>query len=209
MHRPLMDEPADAADQKPGVSHGSDDDCAHSSRRPPLARVPGYLSVKEAAHLIGVSERTIYGYVEAGKLPALRIGNMMVIDAQRAREYRRQAPGRIRTRVPAWHVPPENNQLSLTNITVRQRPGQSEHLAERLQEMRIEGQHLLPGTAARYIARSQSDSDEIHIVLLWRAALHPSDQQRKKALAALAADFADVLDWEHAIVQTGQVLLHA
>jgi excisionase family DNA binding protein len=174
-----------------------------------LARVPGYLSVKETARLLGVSERTIYGYIENGRLPASRIGCLTVIDAETARTFQRQAPGRKRTRIPAWHVPPGNNLLSLTYITVRQRPGQGERLREKLQEMRAQGLHLMPGTSARYIARNQQDPEEMYIVLLWRAALRPSDEQRTQALAALAADLADFLDWEHARVQEKQVLVHA
>ncbi|HEY1353124.1 MAG TPA: helix-turn-helix domain-containing protein [Ktedonobacteraceae bacterium] len=191
------------------VRPGSSTNGTSPSTRPPLARVPGYLSVKEAAQLIGVSERTIYGYVESGKLPASRIGTLTVIDAQSARRYQRRAPGRMRTRVPAWHVPPEHNQLMLTTITVRLRPGQGERLIERLRELRTKGRHLLPGTAARYIARSRKDTDDLQIVLLWRGALLAGEDQRKQALAALAADLADLLDWEQATVQERPVLLHA
>jgi hypothetical protein len=159
--------------------------------------------------MLGVSERTIYGYIETGRLPASRIGSLTVIDYDTARTFRRQAPGRKRTRIPAWHVPPENNLLSLTYITVRQRPGQGVRLNEKLLEMRSLGQHLLPGTAARYIARNQRDPEELYIVLLWRAALRPPEEQRTQALAALATDLADLLDWEHARVQEKQVLVHA
>jgi excisionase family DNA binding protein len=191
------------------IQPGSSTNSASSPTRLPLARVPGYLSVKEAAQLIGVSERTIYGYIEAGKLPASRIGTLIVIDAQSARRYQRQAPGRTRSHVPVWHVPPEHNQLVLTTISVRQRPGRGEQLIERLRELRVKGRHLLPGTAARYIARSQEDADDLQIVLLWRGALLAGEDQRKQALAALAADLADLLDWEQATVQEQQVLLHA
>jgi len=182
---------------------------APSHPRLSLNRVPGYLSVRETAHLLGVSERTIYGYIENGRLAASRIGCLTVVDAEAARTFQRQAPGRKRTRTPAWHIPPESNLLSLTYITVRQRPGQGERLTEKLQEMRAQDQHLLPGTSARYIARNQQDPEEMYIVLFWRAALRPPEEQRTQALAALEADLADLLDWEHAQVQEKQVLVHA
>jgi excisionase family DNA binding protein len=206
---PSMEEPVDATTPQLHARPESGTNGSSAPTRPPLARVPGYLSVKETAQLIGVSERTIYGYVEAGKLPASRIGTLTVIDSESAHRYQRRAPGRMRIRVPAWHVPPENNQLVLTTITVRLRPGQGERLMERLRELRVKGRHLLPGTAARYIARSQEDADDLQIVLLWRGALLPSEDQRTQALAALAADFADLLDWEQATVQERPVLLHA
>lgn len=42
---------------------------AEKARKGELARVPGYLSVKEAARMLGVSERSVYGSIESGKLP--------------------------------------------------------------------------------------------------------------------------------------------
>lgn len=174
-----------------------------------LSRIPGYLSVRETAHLLGVSERTIYGYIETGRLAASRIGCLTVVDSEAACTFQRQAPGRKRTRTPVWHIPPESNLLSLTYITVRQRPGQGERLAEKLQEMRSRKLHLLPGSAARYIARNQQDPEEMYIVLFWRAAQHTPEEQLAQALADMEADLADLLDWEHAQIQEKQVLVHA
>lgn len=174
-----------------------------------LARVPGYLSVKEAARLIGVSERTIYGYVETGKLSAARIGSMTVVDAMSAREYQRRAPGRLRTRIPPWHVPPENNLQYLTSITARLRPGQGKRLKEKLLEIRTEGRHLLPGTAARYIVCSRDCPDEVQIMLIWRSAIMPPERERETALAALREDLAEVVAWETALYKESQVVMHA
>jgi excisionase family DNA binding protein len=174
-----------------------------------LARVPGYLSVKEAARLIGVSERTIYGYVETGKLPAARIGNMTVVDAMSAREYRRQAPGRLRTRIPPWHMPPENNLQYLTSITVQLRPGQGKQLLEKLLQIRTEGRHLLQGTSARYIVYSRACPDEVQVVLIWRGAIMPPEKERETALAALRDDLAEIVAWETAQYEESQVVMHA
>lgn len=46
-----------------------------------LAPAPEYLSVREAADIIGVSERSMYGYVEQGKLTGVRIGHFLVVRA--------------------------------------------------------------------------------------------------------------------------------
>ena len=174
-----------------------------------LERVPGYLSVKEVAQQLGVSERTIYGYLEAGRLSGARIGSMTVIKAESLKGYRRRAPGRVRTRIPRWHVPPENNLQYLTSITVPLRSGQSERLTEKLLEIRVDGKHLLPGTAARYIARNRAESEEIHIVLVWRSSIMPSEEEKARALKALAADLAEVVDWERALCKEEQVIIHA
>lgn len=172
-----------------------------------LERVPGYLSVKEVAQQIGVSERTVYGYLEAGKLAGARIGSMTVIKVESLKGYQRRPPGRVRTRIPSWHVPPENNRQYLTTITVPLRPGQEKRLMEKLLEIRADGKHQLPGTAARYIARHPSEND-IHVILVWRSSIMPSEEEREQAMQALTDDL-DMLAWERAVFQEELVLLHA
>ena len=130
--------------------------------------MPGYLSVKGAAQQIGVSERTI----EAGRLPGARIGSMTVVKAGSLEGYRR-VPGQQRTRIPIWHVPPENNLQYLTGMTVPLRTGQSEQFLQPLQELRADGKHLLPGTAARSIALNLAEPGKIHLVLVWSLSIIP------------------------------------
>ena len=181
----------------------------HRKAEVALARVPGYLSVKEAARLLGVSERSVYGYIESGKLPGARIGSIMVVEMESVCNYRRRAPGRLRTRIPVWRVPPEHNLQYFTTITVQLRQGQSERLEQKLHEIRATGKHLLPGTSARYIVRDQESPDEVQILLVWRAALMPPAEEREAALAALRADLAEILAWETAVYKESQVVLHA
>ena len=76
------------------------------------------LSIKEAARLLGVSERTVYGYIEDGSLPGSRTRTATVLKREDVLHYQRKAPGRLRTRTPAWHVPPAGNIPYLTHITV-------------------------------------------------------------------------------------------
>ena len=168
-----------------------------------------YLSVKEAANLLGVSPRCVYNYIETGRLPGVRVGSVTVVEEEAARNFQRRPVGRLRTRTPLWHVPPINNLQYLTTISVRIRQGQRERLDQKLVEIRVAGKHLLPGTAARYIARSQSNPDDVQIILVWRDAVMPSVEEREAALAALRADLADIFDWETASYREGQVMLHA
>lgn len=174
-----------------------------------LERVPGYLSVREAASIMGVSERSVYGYIEAGKLPGARIGNIIVVISEYVYTYERRAPGRTRTTTPPWHMPPLKNLQYLTTITARMYPGQGELLEHKLHEMRVANKHRLLGTAARYIARNQSDPEEIEIVLVWRSVVMPPPEVREASLAAFYADLADVINWETATRTEGQVLMHA
>lgn len=169
----------------------------------------GYLSIKETAFILGVSERSVYGYIESGKLPGARVDNLIVAVADAVYRFKRRAPGRVRTISPRWRVPPLNNDQYLTFITARVRPGQDENLEPRLLEMRAQNKHRLPGTSARYIARDREDPEEVTIVLVWRSSFMPPEEERQSSLAAFYADFADILDWDTAEVTEGQVLLHA
>jgi hypothetical protein len=56
---------------------------------------------------------------------------------------------------------------------------------------------------------SQHDPDEITFLLIWRQVNQSRESQRQEALAALMADFAEVLDWDNAHMQEGRGLLHA
>ena len=181
------------------------------ANEPEAARecLPGFLTVREAARIIGVSDRSVYGYVHAGKLPGARVGHTIVVSAEHARTYQRRAPGRVRTTAPSWHRPPQQNRLDLTTIKVRVRPGQEELLMGKLHEIRAARQHLLPGTAARYIARAPDDPASVMIVLIWRRTSMPCEREREAALAGLSAELADVLAWELAVRTESHVLLHA
>ncbi len=185
-----------------------DQDCREEAGATP-EHAPGYLSVREAARIIGVSTRSVYNYIESGKLPVVHIGHLTVIEAERVHNYKRQAPGRLRLNTPRWHMPPANNCQSLTTITVHIRQGQNERLARKLDEIRTASKHCIPGTVARYIMQSASSPDEIQIMLVWRSANLPSTEERKAALAALRDDLAEILDWETAVHRESQVVMHA
>lgn len=170
---------------------------------------PTYLSVREAARILGVSDRSVYGYVESGKLPGARFGSMVVVIGEALATFQRRAPGRTRLSTPRWRRPPLQNSEYLTTITVRVYPGQHEELERRLSEIRADRKHGLPGTAARYIVRNQYDLDEIAIILVWRSANMPPAEVREDSLTALYADLSDVLNWETASLKESRVLMHA
>lgn len=174
---------------------------------PPYA--PEYITIKEAAAIMGVSERSVYGYTEDGSLAGFRVSKQTVVRKTDVLNYQRKAPGRLRTSIPSWHVPPVQNLPYLTNITVRVRPGQGERLDNKLDAIRVQGKHCLPGTVARYITRNQNRPDEIQIILVWRSAVMPSSEEREAGLAALRNDLAEILDWETAVYKECRVLMHA
>ena len=173
-----------------------------------LPHLEGYISLKKAAEMLRVAERTVYGYVTDGKLPGIRAGSSIVVKAEDVQSFRRGSPGRRRTRVPVWRLSIGEHLQYLTIIFVRIRPGQDDKLEQKLEELRSGEKHLLPGTVARYIARNEEKSEDVQIVLVWRSTVMPPQEEREKALAALRTELAEILDWETAWSENGRVLMH-
>ena len=171
--------------------------------------LPECVTIQEAANMMGVSERTIYFYIEDGSLPAFRLGKCTVLRKGDVDTYQRKAPGRLRIRTPAWHTPPVNNPAHLTTITVQILPGQNERLESRLNEIRQQGTHAFPGTARRYITRSLLDPNRVQVLLIWRGTVLPTEEERGAALAAFRAELADLLDWQTACTRESRLLLLA
>ena len=46
---------------------------------PPLPGIPGYISIKQAAKLMGLSLRRVYQFVQEGRLPAVQAGQNIVL----------------------------------------------------------------------------------------------------------------------------------
>ena len=176
----------------------------------PNVQLPGYISVKEAAKRLGLVDKTIYRYIDEEKLPAIRLdaSPFVLVEEKAVQNYKRQSVGRPRTRIPAWRLPAGANLLYLTQMVVPIYPGQEENLSTKLKEMHAGSAHLLPGTVARYIARSEDKPDSVQIVLIWRKAVMPEKEEREEALEALRSELAQILDWDAASSEHGQVLMH-
>jgi excisionase family DNA binding protein len=192
----------------------------HTARRSPLSgetpatkkeppSLSGYLSVREAARVIGVSPRSVYSAISQGRLTAIRVGGATALDAEEVSHFEYQVAGRPRERHPVWRVPSGRNRQYLTRIKTRVREGESERLEQRLEEIRAARKHHLIGTVARIILRSQEDPTAIQLLLIWRQLVMPAQEERQAAIAALCDDLADVLDREQTTWSESQILLHA
>src|SRR5258707_8318678 len=123
--------------------------------------------------MLGVSARSVYGYIAKGQLPATRVGERILVREQDAYAFKRNAPGRQRVLAPAWHIPPQRNRQYVTMITVRVRVGASEALEDRLVEIQGSTTHRFFGTSARYGVQNQRDPCEIDLGLVWCGAGMP------------------------------------
>jgi hypothetical protein len=167
-----------------------------------------YLSVREAARVMGVSERSVYGYLARGKLTKKYIDERITLVEAEVQAFKRRAPGRTRASPPFWHMASGKNPLYLTTITMSLLPGCDALLEEKLTEFRTQGKHEITGTCARAISRSLEAPDRLVIFLFWYSASLPSEGQRAQEIAALIADLSEVCAWETALIAKSQTFVH-
>jgi excisionase family DNA binding protein len=174
-----------------------------------LPNMAEYVSIKDAAKILGVSDKRVYAYVEDGRLPAVRAAHVIMIPLQAVREFKPKIAGRPRKNTPLWRTsPPENMQLA-TSIYVQIQTNQLNNLQQRLQVIRQAQEHIFPGTVARYIVGSTTCPGTIEILLIWRSTEMPNPAVREHALQEFRTALADVLDWDTARYCDGEVWLHA
>ncbi len=173
-----------------------------------LPTMPEYVSIKEAAKMLGVSDKRVYAYIEDGRLPAVRAAHIIMIPIEEVEKFKPKISGRPRKNTPAWRTSPEDNMLLTTSIVVPIQDNQREKVQRRLEELRQEGEHVFPGTVARYIIRSKAHPGALEILLIWRSTTMPEGADREEALERFQQTLADLLDWGKACYDEGQVLLH-
>lgn len=167
-----------------------------------------YISIKDAAKMLGLGYTTLYRYVTEGRIKAVRVSNVIVIPIEELRNFKPGISGRPRNSIPLWRISPEDNTLLQTSIFLQIREGKRDEFLRRIEAIRQKKVHLFPGTIARYIAGSASSENHITITLIWRSSVMPDDATRQQALAAFQQELADVVDWSTARYDDGTVLMH-
>ncbi len=173
-----------------------------------LPTMPEYVSIKEAAKMLGVSDKRVYAYIEDGRLPAVRAAHVIMIPVEEVRKFQPKISGRPRKNTPAWRTSPEDNKLLTTSIQVQVKPEQYKNLQQQLEKIKQLGELIFPGTIARYIVNSKLHPGNIEIILIWRSATMPSETAREQALDEFRRGLASVLDWNSAHYDHGEVILH-
>jgi len=171
-------------------------------------RIPGYVSVKEAAEMLGLSPRTVYDYIEEGRLPSARLADVIAISTEEIRKFKRDPVGRPRKNTPLWHISSDENTQFVSIISVHLRTGKREALLQKLEVIRKQKQHLFPGTVMRSIAASSTSLERVILVLIWRGTVIPDETTREEALEDFQRSLDDVLDWSTVQHEYGQVLMH-
>ncbi len=63
------------------------------------ASVPGYVSIKEAAEILGLSPGRVYEYVEDGRLSSVRAAHVILIPLEEVKNFKPNIAGRPRKSV--------------------------------------------------------------------------------------------------------------
>src|SRR5437667_2123645 len=134
-----------------------------------LPNMPEYVSIKEAAKILGVSDKRVYDYIEEGRLPAVRAAHVIMISVEEVKKFKPKTSGRPRKNTPMWRSSPEDNRLLAATICVPVMPNQKRRLKQQLEEVRQLGEYIFPGTTARYIVNSKSHPGNVEIMLIWRS----------------------------------------
>src|SRR5258706_7696188 len=174
----------------------------NENERPPI---PGYVTIKEAAKILGVSANRVYTYVEEGRLPSAQAAHVIMIPLEALKDFKSQLSGRPRTTIPIWRISLEDNALLVTSIVVRIRTNQRARLLTRLEEMRRERQFLFPGTIARYVMEKRRHPEHIEILLIWRDAAMPEEATYNQWLEEFRQALSDVLEWDTAQYDSGRI----
>jgi excisionase family DNA binding protein len=172
------------------------------------ASVPGYVSIKEAAEMLGLSPSRVYEYVEEGRLSSVRAAHVILIPVEEVKNFKPNIAGRPRKSVLRWRISPGNNTLLSTSIVVQIRPDRQAEFMKKLEAIRRGDRYLFPGTVARFIVKSETLPGQVEISLIWRSTAMPDEAAREKALAEFRQALADVLDWDTAQYNNGTVLIH-
>ena len=170
--------------------------------------IPGYVSVKEAAEMLGLSPRTVYDYIEEGRLPSARFADVIAISREEIRKFKREPSGRPRKHTPLWHISSGDNTQLMSLISVQLRAGQRDALQHTLAMIKKKKLHLFDGTVMRYVAASSDSVERVLLILVWRGTVLPDETRREEALEEFRHSLADVVDWKTAQYENWQVLMH-
>ena len=173
-----------------------------------LPKMPGYVSIKEAAKLLGISGSRVYDYVEEGRLPAVRSAHVIMIPIDEVQKFKPSISGRPRKHTPSWRKSLDENRLIAKSIVVQMKAGQQAELLQKLDALRQGDEYMFPGTLSRSIARSNTVPGRVEIELVWRISLMPDEAEFEQQFKPLRQLLNDVLDWETAHYSVSEILLH-
>ena len=173
-----------------------------------LPQIPGYITVDQAARLLGLSARRVYEFIERERLPAVRAGQNILLPLEAVQQFKPKMNGRPRKSTPAWHTPRSNGSVRTNLIRVKVRTDQQEKLRLKLWKIKQEKRHIFPGSVVRLIMTDETSPNIISILLAWESNNESDDRAIQLALKDFQQELADVLVWETAKVSSGTAIVY-
>ena len=170
--------------------------------------VPGYVSIKQAAEMLGITDKRVYRYIDLGRLPAYKSGGVFLLAEEDVRLFKLNPPGRTRRVPPQWRMYSRRSKVLATEIRVPVRAGQQERLIEKLAEIQVTNRYTFPGTIARYLIQGNPQLTSLHLVLIWKDTEMPDESIRERELKAFQSELTEMVEWEHAHSSTNEALLY-
>lgn len=170
--------------------------------------VPGYVSIKQAAEMLGITDKRVYRYIDLGRLPAFKTGGVFLLAVNDVQRFKLNPPGRTRSVPPRWRVYHARSRVLMTEIHVPVRAGQQDRLLEKLEEIQTMNRHVFPGTIARYVVKGNPELTMVHIFLIWKDTEMPKESDRQQSLKSFEEELADLLEWGTAQYTTHDALMY-
>jgi hypothetical protein len=168
--------------------------------------LPGFVSIKDAAQIMGITQMRVRQYVKEKRFPgARRFENQTALPLEEVQAFRAAPAGRKRKKAPAWRDYRSRGQQVVTFIQVAIRPGMRETVLARLKALKPE-EHTFSRNVARYIM-GRAEDESIKIELIWKDTEMPSEATRQQDLQRFQHDFPE-LDWETASYEHYEIYRH-
>ncbi len=164
-----------------------------------------HISVREAARLLGVTERCVYYHLQKGKLTRVPIDGLTMVIEEEVLALKLQMQQMQEETL--WQLPVETDGMCLTTIVVPVRPGCEVLVDQKLAEFQAQGKHYIANAPVRAVSRTLRSPGQLIILLFWHANALPPAEERERELAALGADLAEVCAWESALIVKGEPLV--
>src|SRR5258707_13253927 len=97
--------------------------------------VPGYVSIKQAAEMLGITDKRVYRYIDLGRLPAYKSGGVFLLAEHDVKNFKLHPPGRTRVVPPPWRTYNTRSKVFATEICVPVRVGERDRLMEKMADM--------------------------------------------------------------------------
>ncbi len=170
--------------------------------------LPGYISIKQTAKMLGISDKRVYQYIGEGRLPAVRAGHNIMLSLKAVEGFKPNLTGRPRKGPTPWHTLRSGGPLVTIQIRVQIIAGQQEQLAEKLHRIEEDDAFTFVGTVARYVIKEETNPAFVSILLIGKKKDLPDRKVQEEALVAFKAVLADVVDWNTAQFIEGTTIIH-